>query len=135
MRVLAAVAVALVLAGPAAAAQIDVTARLQHMSSARIAPKGRVGDVAFSVWTIRDRYGRAIGDMILDCRWVTNQFRLCVGQATLPLGTLAVIGASRTAFLGQFAVVGGTGQYLGAHGTLTFNKTGTDRYVLSITYQ
>jgi hypothetical protein len=46
-----------------------------------------------------------------------------------------LIGASRTRLVGQFAVVGGTGRYVGADGTLLFKATGNRRYVISIIYE
>lgn len=114
--------------------EIEVAARVQHTNTARLPPTGRAGDADSARWVIRDRHGAAIGDMLTDCRWVTSGLRLCIGQVSLPLGVLAVLGASRTPFIGQFAVVGGTGRYVGANGALTFNAIGTGRYVLSITY-
>lgn len=127
--------VALVASGSVLAAQIEVTARAQRTTVAVLPPHGREGDAESSHWIVRDRYGKAIGDMLIDCRWVTSGLRLCVGQLSLPLGAIAVLGASRTRFLGQLAVVGGTGRYVGADGTLLFKATGTGRYVLSINYQ
>lgn len=114
---------------------IEVAARVQHSNVAKLPPTGRAGDATSSRWIIRDRHGKTIGDMLTDCRWVTSGLRLCIGQVSLPLGALAVLGTSRTPFLGQFAVVGGTGQYAGANGAMTFNAIGTGRYVLSITYR
>lgn len=135
----AAVALTMILplAAPAVASadHIDVVARASHSNVARLPPLGRAGDAESFLWLVRDRTGVAIGDMIADCRWVTSGLRLCVGQLSLPLGALAMIGASRTRFLGQLAVVGGTGRYVGADGTLLFTATGTGRYVLSVTYQ
>ncbi len=127
----------LALAVPAVASadQIEVVAKVAHRSYLQLSPKGRGGDVTTSRWIINDRLGRNVGDMLLDCRWVTASLRLCVGQMSMPLGAIAVIGASRTRFLGQLAVVGGTGEYVGAGGTLLFAATGTGRYVLSVTYQ
>ena len=119
----------------ASADTIEVTAKVRHANSVALAPKGRAGDATSAQWIVNERNGNAIGDMLIDCRWVTSGLRLCVGQLSLPLGTLAVLGASRTRFLGQFAVVGGTGRYVGAGGTLLFSATGTGRYVLSVTYQ
>lgn len=119
----------------ASADTIEVTARVAHANSVALAPKGRAGDATSAQWIVRERNGNAIGDMLIDCRWVTNGLRLCVGQLSLPLGSLAVLGASRTRFLGQFAVVGGTGHYVGAGGTLLFSATGTGRYVLSVNYR
>lgn len=128
-------AVAVGVAPAASAARIEVTARLQHANTIPLAPAGRAGDAYASLWIVRDRTGDAIGDMLLDCRWVTAGLRLCVGQVSMPLGAIAVLGASRTALLGQFAVAGGTGRYVGAKGTLLFNATGRNRYVLSINYE
>lgn len=133
----AAVAALLFSQGAAAvsAAQIEITARSQHTTVAVLPPAGRAGDAESSHWIVWDRYARPIGEMLIDCRWVTSGLRLCVGQLSLPLGAIAVLGASRTRFLGQLSVVGGTGRYVGADGTLLFKATGTGRYVLSINYE
>lgn len=116
------------------AEQIDVTARVQHSNVAPLPPRGRAGDATSSRLIVRDRFGRVIGDMLTDCRWVTSGLRLCVGQVSLPLGVIAVMGASRTRFLGQFAVIGGTGRYVGANGTMLFHEIGAGRYVIAMTY-
>jgi hypothetical protein len=118
----------------AAAATIDVVANLQHQNTARLAPAGRAGDAYSSYWVISDRFGRPVGDMLQSCRWVTEGLRLCVGQVTMPRGTIATIGASRTAIIGQFAIVGGTGVYHGADGVLLFKAVSSRRYVLQATY-
>lgn len=123
-----------VIAAHASAAQIEVTAAAQHTNIARLPPPGRAGDAVSSRWIVRDRHGSTIGDMLTDCRWVTSGLRLCVGQLSLPLGAIAVVGASRTRFIGQLAVVGGTGRYVGANGALLFHEIGAGRYVLSVTY-
>ena len=39
-----------------------------------------------------------------------------------------------TRFIGQLAVVGGTGYYAGAGGTMLFREVGTGAYVLSFDY-
>ena len=139
MSTWAAVALAVLFIGVipahANADQIEVTARMQHTNTAVLPPRGRAGNAVSSRLIVRDRFGRAIGDLLTDCRWVTSGLRLCVGQVSLPLGSIAVIGASRTEFLGQLAVVGGTGRYVGAAGALLFNEIGAGRYVISITYQ
>ncbi len=129
--------IVLAVATPAVASAdtIEVTARVSHANSIALAPKGRAGDATSAQWIVRERNGNAIGDMLIDCRWVTNGLRLCVGQLGLPLGTIAVLGASRTQFLGQLAVVGGTGRYVGVGGTMLFTATGTGRYVLSVNYR
>lgn len=116
-------------------ATINVVAALQQQNTARLPPPGRSGDAHSSYWVVRDRLGRPIGDMLQSCRWVTAGLRLCVGQVTMPLGTIATIGASRTSLIGQFAIVGGTGRYQGADGVLLFKAISTGRYVLSATYE
>lgn len=122
-------------ATPASAARIEVTAAVQHVNRAALPPAGRAGDAESAQWIVRDRYGKAIGDMLIECRWVTAGLRLCVGQLALPLGAIAVVGASRTRFVGQLAVVGGTGRYVGANGAMLFRATGENRYVLSLNYE
>ena len=129
-------AVTLSPSSPAAAAssRIEVTGRLVHTNVATLPPVGRAGDAVSQRWLVRDRYGATIGDMLVDCRWVTAGLRLCVGQVAMPLGAIALMGASRTRFLGQLAVVGGTGYYAGAGGTMLFRETGAGAYVLSFNY-
>ena len=121
-------------ASPAAADRIEVTARVLHVNIAELAPRGRAGNAESSHWVVRDRHGRAIGDLVNECRWVTSGLRLCVGQLSLPYGAIAVVGASRTRFIGQLAVVGGTGRYVGASGTMLFRAIGPGAFVLSIVY-
>lgn len=133
--ILATLAVLAIGAVPASAAQIEVTAHVVQSNEAPLPPAGRAGDALSQRWLIRDRHAAVIGDMLLDCRWITSGLRLCIGQLSLPLGVIAVLGASRTRFLGQMAVVGGTGRYVGANGVMTFNETGAKHYVLSITYR
>jgi hypothetical protein len=130
-----ALTVATVFAPFASADRIEVTAKVRASNTISLPPTGRSGDATAAQWIVRDRYGNAIGDMLIDCRWVTSGLRLCVGQLALPLGTLAVLGASRTQFVGQLAVVGGTGRYVDADGTMLFKAVGTNQYVLSVTYQ
>ena len=113
---------------------IDVTATIQHQNTAHLPPKGRAGDALSSIWVVRDRFGRAIGETILDCRWVTATLRLCLGQANLPLGSIIMAGATRTTILGQFVVIGGTGHYSGANGDLVFKKIGIAKYAVSVVF-
>ena len=115
--------------------RIEITAKVVRRTVVALPPLGREGDAESARWIVRDRHGNVIGDMLIDCRWVTAGLRLCVGQLEMPLGMVAVVGASRTRFLGQLAVVGGTGRYIGADGTLLFKATGTGRYTVSINYR
>lgn len=138
MRLTAAVAalilVAVSLAPIASAERIEVTARVQHVNRATLPPAGRAGDAESALWIVRDRHGQAIGDLLIECRWVTAGLRLCVGQLALPLGAIAVVGASRTRFIGQLAIVGGTGRYIDAGGTMLFRQVSAGTYVLSLNY-
>lgn len=131
---LVAAAVGVSSANAAPVQNIEVTAKLAHLNRVAFSPKGRAGDAESEQWIVRDRHGNAIGDLLTNCRWVTAGLRLCVAQMSLPLGAIALVGASRTRFLGQLAVVGGTGRYIGADGTMLFKATGTGVYVLSVNY-
>ena len=97
------------------------------------APVGRSGDVERLRWSVRDRYGRTIGAAYFSCRWVIDTDRLCAGQFELPLGSIAVQGSSATRELGVYAVVGGTGRYVGASGELAFRAIGFRKLVISMT--
>lgn len=125
---------ALILATSAHAETIDVTATIEHQNTARLPPLGRGGDAVSSLWIVRDRYGRAIGETVLDCRWVTASLRLCLGQGNLPFGSIIFAGATRTTILGQFVVIGGTGHYAGASGDLVFKKIGIVKYAISVVF-
>lgn len=97
------------------------------------APAGRAGDLERLVWSVRDRYGRTIGQGVFSCRWVVRTDRLCVGQIVLPLGTISVQGSSATRELGVYSVVGGTERYVGASGELAFRAIGFRKLVISVT--
>jgi hypothetical protein len=133
----AAIATLISAASPAAGAtpqRIEVTARVATVHHLAFPPVGRGGDAESALLVVHDRFGSTIGDLAIDCRWVTRNLRLCVAQMSMPLGAIALLGASRTRFIGQFSVVGGTGRYVGAAGTLLFREIGTSAYVLSIDY-
>lgn len=137
MKFAAVLLLVLIASTPAVAANrdtIQVVANLNHQNIAHLPPAGRGGDGDSSYWVIRDRLARPVGDMLLSCRWVTGALRLCVGQFSMPLGTLALIGVSSTPLIGQFSIVGGTGRYSAANGVLLFNAISTRRYVLTANY-
>jgi hypothetical protein len=133
------VALLAVFASPSAFASpantIEVVATVNHRNVARLPPGGRGGDAESTYWVIRDRHGRTVGDLLLACRWVTGDLRLCAGQLSMPYGSLALIGASRTPLVGQLTVVGGVGEYAAANGVLTFKAIGLRRYVLTAVYK
>jgi len=113
-------------------ATIEVTAVADRFETAA-PPVGRAGDGERLTWRLRDRFGRPIGVGLLNCRWQQAQARLCTGELRFPLGKLAVVGASPTRSLGEWAVVGGTGRYLGANGVMEFRAIGLRRLTLIIT--
>jgi hypothetical protein len=107
---------------------IAVTARAEVPAP----PLGREGDGERLLWSIRDRFGRSIGVGIIGCRWQKDQARLCTGELRFPLGKISVSGVSQTRSLGEWAVIGGTGRYIGAGGQLTFRATGLRRLTVII---
>jgi hypothetical protein len=62
------------------------------------------------------------GDLI--CTYVDRRARQCSGTYSLPRGKIMVGGAINSRLLCEYAVVGGTGLYDNARGTLTVTSTG-----------
>lgn len=119
-------------AASAIGASIQVTV-VPTRGEVRLSPPGRSGNIERLVWSIRDRFGRTIGVGLFNCRWVVREARLCVGEIQMPLGKIAVQGASSTRELGEYSVVGGTGRYVGAQGELVFRAIGFRKLVVSMT--
>jgi hypothetical protein len=109
-------------------AQIRVTAR--QISSASIdlgRPGASPGDMHISaaqVYNVRITQ-RPIGSWELVCTTVRGISRSCRGTLVLPRGTVVVAGTMRHRPLYQLAVVGGTGLYDNARGTITVTRLGT----------
>lgn len=108
------------------AAQIRITD--VQTSYARVLPAG--GRVAGSVEIIQQRLynpalsNSSIGSASLLCTYLDTRTRSCTGTYSLPKGNLVVTGAIRSRLLYEIAVVGGTGLYDNARGTLTVTSTG-----------
>jgi hypothetical protein len=68
---------------------------------------------------------RAIGHSELLCTFVNRQARNCQGTYFLPRGRLVVAGSLRFRLFYELAVIGGTGLYNNARGTLIVTRTGT----------
>lgn len=66
---------------------------------------------------------RAIGQATMTCTYTDRRTRSCNGAYLLPKGQLVVAGVISTRLLYEIAVVGGTGIYESAHGTLTVTST------------
>lgn len=65
----------------------------------------------------------SIGNASLLCTYLDAQARTCTSTYSLPTGNLVVAGAIPSRLLYEIAVVGGTGQYDNARGTLTVTNT------------
>jgi hypothetical protein len=63
--------------------------------------------------------GHRIGEASLVCTYISSTQRNCSGTYTLPRGTIVTSGALSTRLLYELAIVGGTGLYDNARGTLT----------------
>lgn len=62
---------------------------------------------------------RRLGEASMLCTWVSDRERSCTTTFTLPRGTIVVSGVLSTRLLYELAIVGGTGLYDNARGTLT----------------
>lgn len=62
------------------------------------------------------------GDML--CTFIDRSLRTCTGTYSLPRGKLVVSGAISSRLLYEIAIVGGTGLYDNARGSLTVTATG-----------
>ncbi|HZU20394.1 MAG TPA: hypothetical protein VE982_04160 [Gaiellaceae bacterium] len=84
-------------------------------------PRGRgAGDVEITWQALYNKRvtPRAIGHAQLQCTYLTMTSRSCVGTYFLPRGKLMVAGVFGSPLLYEIAVVGGTGIYTGARGSL-----------------
>ena len=113
--------------------EIQVTAKNIVHTYRELGRRGRISDASEQAWSLRDRFGRTIGRLVMVCRWVTTRDRLCNGQMEMPRGTIAFGGATVTSFYGAWAVVGGTGKYDGADGVARFTAIGRGRMALVVT--
>jgi hypothetical protein len=68
---------------------------------------------------------RPIGRAELICTYVSRRARSCQGTYFLPRGRLVVAGSLRFRMFYELAVIGGTGLYNNARGTLIVTRTGT----------
>lgn len=111
---------------------INVTATLTDQTSRHVSPRGRVGNVSTQAWRVTNRHGHWIGRLVLACRWVVADERYCTGELQLPLGKIAVAGASPTPLEGEFAVLGGTDVYRGAGGSMVWFAIGVEKHILLV---
>jgi hypothetical protein len=64
-----------------------------------------------------------IGRADIVCTFLDRRVRTCTGTYVLPKGTLVVTGAIQTRLLYEISIVGGTGLFNNARGTLTVTST------------
>jgi hypothetical protein len=115
-------------AGATGPSQIRITNRELSVRRIDVAEPGRgAGDMEIvrqSLFNYRIR-AKAIGHSELLCTFVNRQARNCQGTYFLPRGRLIVAGSLRFRLFYELAVVGGTGLYNNARGTLIVTRTAT----------
>ena len=86
------------------------------------------GDMEIIKQTLFNRRvtSKPIGHADLVCTFVDKQARSCRGTYFLPRGRLVVGGSILYRQFYELAVLGGTGFYNNAHGTLTVTRTATE---------
>jgi hypothetical protein len=85
-----------------------------------------LGDVEIARFTLYapDNASRPIGHAVLSCTFVSRTERTCTGTYVVPRGMILTAGVLTTRLLYTAAIVGGTGLYDNARGTLTVTAKG-----------
>jgi hypothetical protein len=85
-----------------------------------------LGDVEIARFTLYapDNANRPIGHAVLSCTFVSRTERSCNGTYVVPRGMILTAGVLTTRLLYTAAIVGGTGLYDNARGTLTVTAKG-----------
>jgi hypothetical protein len=121
----AAVILAATAAGATPPAQIritDVQASYRYVHSTGDGPAGAQEIVRQRLYNPRIS-GKQIGHADLLCTYLDAQARTCTGTYALPRGSLVVEGVIQSRLLYEIAVIGGTGLYDNARGSLTVTST------------
>lgn len=110
--------------GPPAAQTLQLVARPTGGGQVDNAPKGvSVGDEFFEHGTVADTSGRPVGRFTLTTQLVSGTGEHGTEHSTTVLttrnGEIVTLGAHPTVARFATAVVGGTGRYVGARGTMT----------------
>jgi len=104
--------------------------RITDVQTSYTMVKARNGTAAGSVELVKQRLynpslsQRAIGRATMSCTFFDRRERNCSGTYFLPRGALVVSGTIQSRLLYEIAVVGGTGLYENARGSLTVTSTG-----------
>lgn len=109
--------------GPAQIRITDVQTSYAFVKSPTGQPSGAIELVKQTLYNPSVSSG-AIGRATLTCTFFDKRERNCSGTYFLPRGSLVVTGAIQSRLLYEIAVVGGTGLYDNARGTLTVTSTG-----------
>ncbi len=99
---------------------VQVTYRLAHPANG--ADAGTIETVTERLYNPRVTR-KPIGRGVVTCTFVDARNRTCVATYVLPKGTLVAAGALQSRLLYEIPVVGGTGLYDNARGTLTVTAT------------
>jgi hypothetical protein len=124
-----AAAAASLVAGSGGASTGPAQVRITDLQVMRRLVRPVGGGTAGTVEMVRQRLykpgvtGRPIGRSDLVCTYLDNRERSCMGTYFLPKGSLIVAGALETRLLYEIAIVGGTGLFDNARGTLTVTST------------
>lgn len=104
--------------------------RITDVQTSYTKVKPRSGTAAGSVELVKQRLynpslsQRPIGRATMSCTFFDRRERNCSGTYFLPRGSVVVTGTIQSRLLYEIAVVGGTGLYDNARGSLTVTSTG-----------
>ena len=116
-------------AGSGGASTGPAQVRITDLQVSRHMIRPATGGITGTVEVVRQRLykpgvtSRPIGRSDLVCTYLDNRERSCTGTYFLPTGSLVVAGALETRLLYEIAIVGGTGLFDNARGTLTVTST------------
>jgi hypothetical protein len=99
---------------------VQVAYRLSHPAGG--GPEGMVEAITQRLYN-PSLSRKAIGHGMLTCTFADTRNRSCVATYVLPRGTLVAVGALDSRLFYEIPVVGGTGLYDNARGTLTVTAT------------
>ena len=120
-----AAAAAVVTAVSAGGATGPAEIRITDVESVHTMSRAHPGIRAGTVETLSQRLynprlsAKPIGRGVVVCTWVDSRDRSCVATYVLPKGSIVVAGALQTRLLYELPIVGGTGLYDNARGSLT----------------
>jgi hypothetical protein len=121
--------IGVVVVGTADGATPPAQIRITDVQTSYLRMPAATGGSAGSVEIIKQRLynpslsDAPIGSASLVCTYLDARARTCTGTYALPKGNIVVAGAIASRLLYEIAVVGGTGLYDNARGTLTVTST------------